>query len=319
MTRRDALAGLFAMVIGCGQKRAPTDSLPKADAAAPTTVPATHPDTFMCPRCSKSHKYGEPGFNWPDAIFALSLPDEEKHALKDGGNNEDVAIVRGAHFVRAVLFVPVAGWSGPLGIGFWIRISPADYRDFERRKRLEHPVYSGELANQATFLGPTLGLRASMAFQGAGLRPMLKLLDSSGALAQAQSMGVSDELARGWLAETVHDGEAEPKGPARTPQLQKDGYRLVTASESGRPGVRLPRRPSPGDLVKVVVEFLASDEKGIPKPTVAGWWLKLDDVGTTDTWSGTLENPPRVPAPISRGARFWIRPEHIIEFTPSPK
>ena len=126
-------------------------------------------------------------------------------------------------------------------------------------------------------------------------------------------------MARQWLAETVHAGEGEPPGPRKTPELNKDGYRLITASESGRAPARLPRRPSPGDNVKVVVEFLGSDENGAPRSIVAGWWLKLDEVGVADTWSGTLQNPPRLPAPISRGARFWIRPDHIIEFTEAPQ
>lgn len=83
--------------------------------------------------------------------------------------------------------MPVRGSAEPLGIGFWIRISGDAYDDFERHGRVDHPAYDGHIANQSTFLGPTLGLRARMTFRRRGLRPALQLLDASDALARAQA------------------------------------------------------------------------------------------------------------------------------------
>ena len=73
----------------------------------------------MCPRSGKTHKLGEPGFSWPAAAFALSLPDAEKQKVR-AGENEGVAKVRDQRFVRGVLYIPVHEWDASFGIGLWI-------------------------------------------------------------------------------------------------------------------------------------------------------------------------------------------------------
>jgi hypothetical protein len=45
--------------------------------------------------------------------------------------------------------------------------------------------------------------------------------------------------------------------------------------------------------------------------------MRLDEVASTDSWSGTLANDPPVPATLSLGRRFWISPEHVTEFKPA--
>lgn len=325
MNRRQALTGLLAASLACDGKKATHRAAEDGDAREGRKEPSTEPSssmvaatrelpkTFDCPRCKRAHKYGEPGFNWPDAAFALSLSEEEKATIRAPGDNEDIATVRGTHFVRGVLHIPVTEWSAPIGLGFWIRISAGDFADFERLNRADHRVYSGHLANQTNFLGPTLGLRAAMSFRRRGERPVLKLLESSQPLAQAQANGAAEALARQWMSETVHQGEPEPLGPAKAPSLEKDGYRLLTAKEAGKTSVQLAQPPSVGSFAKVIVEFLGSDDKGEPQRMTAGWWLKLDETGADDRFSGTLDNVPRVPATVVLGTRFWVRAEHITE------
>lgn len=228
-------------------------------------------------------------------MFALSLSDAEKEAIHQP-ENEDVAVIRDTHFVRGAVFVPVKGWPEPFAIGFWIRISSEDFRDFENRKRVNHPTYLGHLANQDNFLGPTLGRRARMSFLGVGQRPALTLLDGS-PLAKAQVEGVSEDVGREWIANSVHRAEPDPPGPPKVPDLEKDGYRLLKAKEVGRSPARLPRAPKATDEVKVSAQFIASDEKGNPVPLVAGWWLQLDEVASKTAGAARLptiqESPPR--------------------------
>jgi hypothetical protein len=191
-------------------------------------------------------------------------------------------------------------------------------RDFEEHRRVNHPVYAGTIANQATFLGPTLGLGATMTFRGEGLRPALALHDAAHALVRAQREGVDEVIARTWLSDTFHEQEPElpRERPRHAPDLDRDGYRLISAEEAGREAVRFDRAPAVGDKVKVIVQFVAANEIGDAKPLVAGWWLELDEIAR-DHWSGTLDNVPRVPAPVVRGSRFWIRSDHVIEWAPA--
>jgi hypothetical protein len=270
------------------------------------------PQMFDCPRCGGRHRYGEPGFNWPDAVFALALSEEEKLAIRAPGDNEDIAIVRGACFVRCIALFSVASWAAPFGVGFWLRISRDDFMDFERRGRFDHPTYTGHIANQSNLLGPTLGLRATMAFLGQGLRPTLAL-ERPHPLAEAQANGITEPLACKWMAETFHEGEPDPLEPPRRLELARDGYRVLTAREAGRPPAQLTEPLAVGQYVKVVVELLVSDEQGDPQEITAGWWFQLDHVAPDGTCTGTLTNVPRVPAALSRGARVWMDPDHIIE------
>lgn len=322
------LAGLLATLAGCGRKQPviSQEGIAVAGSHTPATPPTAPPRTgessdagprmIVCPRCGQPHKYGEPGKSWPDAVFALSLSDAEKEAIHQP-EDEDVAVIRDTHFVHGVVLVPVKGWPEPFAIGLWIRISSEDFRDFESRKRVNHPSYQGHIANQDNFLGPTLGRRARMSFLGVGQRPALTLLDGS-PLAKAQVEGVSEDLGREWIAKSIHRGEPDPPERPKTLDLEKDGYRLMKATDVGRSAASLPRSPKVMDEVKVAVQFIASDEKGDPAPIVAAWWLKLDDVSSKDTWSGTLANYPIVPAALWFGKRFWMGPEHVIEFRAAP-
>jgi hypothetical protein len=212
--------------------------------------------------------------------------------------------------------VVVRGWAEPYHIGFWIQISAADFSDFQKHGRVNHPSYLGRVANQSDHLGPTLGLPGRMEFIGAGTRPHIALTDGKSPLALAQAKGVDASVIYQWMSETFHDGEPAPLGKPVASTLEKEGWRIVDPHEVGRVPHPLSTQPKKGDTVKVVVQFKASDEKGDSTPLTAGWWIKLDDVGPLDLWSGTLANHPRVPTVISLGSRMWVRPEQVIAYAP---
>jgi hypothetical protein len=270
--------------------------------------------SFRCAWCGEEHGGGEPGFAWPDAVFALSLPEDERARLQDG-ENEDVAVVRDACFVRGVAFVPVVGRPDPIALGFWFQISAADFADFEGRERSGHPDYPGRVANQSFFLASTLGIEGHMVERGQGLRPGI-VLGGDHPLARAQEAGISEEVVRGWLAATLHQGDKEPAGPPFVADLARHGFELLDPREAGRATAKPQRAPARGDNAKVIVAFEASTETGDAKVLTAGWWIELDDVSRPDLWSGSLANRPRVPATISEGSRIWLRPSDVIEYAP---
>lgn len=274
------------------------------------------PREFDCVRCGQVHGYGEAGFNWPDAVFALSLTEDERNEAQagDGEGNEDAAVVKGnAFFVRGVAPISVKGWADAYQIGFWIQLAAEDFEDFERRGRIDHPVYSGRIANQSDFLGPTLGLEAQMAFVERGMRPRLRITDETSPLAAA---AVDPTVVVKWMSDNYHDGEPEPPRAPFIPTLDQHGWRLVDPDEAGREPFGFDAPPAEGDSLKVVVQFVASAEDGSPTLLVAGWWVTVDDVRNPKLWSGVLDSHPRVPATIARGSRMWFPPSFVLEHAP---
>lgn len=275
---------------------------------------ASTPGEFWCSLCQKHHAHGEAGFRLPDAAFALTLPPEERTRLK-GLDNIDVAVVLGkSFFVRGVADIPVLGTDDFHGIGFWAQISAKDFADFEARGRTNHPSYEGRIANQSTFLGPTLGLATRVDFLAPGVRPSLVLYDQTHPLARAQTTGIAQEQIDAWMAEALHAGDpAPPLGQPFVAQLVTHGWELTDPRELGDEPYAFDSTPEVGDTVKVIVSFIASDHKGDPTRIRAGWWVKLDDVSRPDAWSGLLANVPVVPAPLSLGSRIWLHASHVIE------
>jgi hypothetical protein len=294
------------------------DAMPTASSSADLDADGPPVKNFVCALCGKQHAYGELGSAWPDAAFALTLSEEEKSAIRNSNDdNEDVANVKGTHFVRATLPIPVHGWPGPYRAGVWIRLAAQDFADFERHHREDYGSYSGIIANQSNMFGPTLGVPVTMKFTRRGFRPTLIVTDTASKLAQAQQTGVDASVVIEWLSEASHPDLPAPKGAPFVATLAGEGYEIVSASEAHRPKAALPRQPSTGDFVKVAVRFMASDEKGNATALLAGWWVELDDVTRSDLWSGTLSNNPKVPSTLSRGSRMWIRRDDAVDFKPA--
>lgn len=269
---------------------------------------------FTCRRCGKPHLRGEPAFNWPDAVFALDLSEDERARIKAAGDNEDVATVQGVPFVRAWAPIPVHGEPEPLGPGFWVQLSPEDFADFEAHRREGHPAYRGRIANQGFYLAPTLGLAARMESRGPGLRPRL-ILDEASAhpLARAQREGIDASVAQAWREELAHPDEPEPARAPYVATLDVHGWELIWPEAAGKSAYAFSTPPAVGDFVKVLVAFQASDAKGEVVTLTAGWWLEVEDASGA-TWRGVLDNYPKVPSTLVRGSRVWFSPKHVIDW-----
>lgn len=269
---------------------------------------------FWCSLCHECHSHGEAGFRLPDAAFALTLPRQER-ARFQGVDNLDVAVLLGKHcFVRGVADIPIRGTDDFHGIGFWAQISLEDFANFELHERMHHPSYEGRIANQSTFLGPTLGLAARVDFLAPSMRPSLTLHDQTHPLARAQRFGIDRAQIDAWLAEKLHAGNLPPPlGVPVAAELATHGWELTDPRELGGEPVQFDVSPEVGDAVKVIVSFIASDHAGDPTRLRAGWWITLDDVSNPNAWSGLLANVPLVPAPIGLGSRIWLHPRHVIE------
>jgi hypothetical protein len=300
---------LALVVFGPG-RCAPLSSTPGTVDAGPRVERAT----FTCRRCGKPHPLGEPGFNWPDAVFALDLPEEERARIQAAGDNEDVATVQGRPYVRGWAPIPVHGQAQPLGLGFWVQLSPEDFQAFQAHRGEEHPPYAGRIANQSFYVEPTLGLPAHLVWRGPGLRPQLLLDEPEGhALARAQRDGIDAALAQAWREELAHKDEPEP---ARTPYaaaLDVHGWELVFPEAAGKTTYVFSTPPAVGDFVKVLVAFRAADAKGDAVMLTAGWWLQVEDASGA-TWSGVLDNYPKVPSTLVRGSRVWFSPKHVLDW-----
>jgi hypothetical protein len=300
---------------------------PVLAASAPPSKPtaATHAgkasadgEGFKCRRCGKHHKEGEPGFNWPDAVYALDLSEAERASFQRS-DTEGVAVVGGkAFFVRGWAPFKVQGREKPYGIGFWVQLSEKDYRDFEAHGRKDHPAYTGRIANQSNYLGPTLGLPARIEHRAAGQRPQIVLLGDN-PLARAQEQGIDESTLHGWIEELVHAGEPGPRGKPVVASLDEDGWAVLAPEASKQASVSFPRPPKAGEQVKVALRFVAASSKGDPVAVDASLWLKVEDTTRRDLWSGTLANHPRVPAPISFGSRVWFKPSQVLERAAKPE
>lgn len=268
---------------------------------------------FRCPLCHEVHEGGEPGFGLPDAAYALTLSAEEREVFAEY-DNEDVAIVRDASFVRSVAYFPILGSPLWLGMGFWVHLPAEAFADFEAHERVSHPSYEGRIANQSLYFTPTLGLPVRLDFVGPGLRPSAVFTDPSHPLTRAQRTGIDAPLADTWRAECLHMGDPAPIDTPWRPDLATHGFEILAAEDVGREPATPARPPASGDKVKVGVSFLASDETGSPARLNAAWWIEVDHVQRPDLWGGTLANHPRVPATIHLGSRLWIEPRHVLQY-----
>lgn len=312
ISRRELVLASAASLALAACRRSKDSAASSASSAAAEPPPAA--ETFECRRCGQRHPWREIGFAWPDATFALAVPEGEQKALRSG-QNEDVLVMRDRlHFVRGWAPVPIRE-GGTFGVGFWIQLSRADFEDFERHKRMRHPEYAGKIANQTQLLAPTLGVPAELYARADDQRPGLTLKDAAHPLAAAQRDGVPLETVRGWMSVGFHLDDPEPKGAPFTGTLEKHGWTVLDPAEAGRTPAKLEpdRPPKAGQAVKLVVRFVAADEEGNAAGLNAGWWVRLDDVSRPEPWSGTLDNYPRTPATLTRGSRLWFKPSQVIE------
>ena len=121
------------------------------------------------------------------------------------------------------------------------------------------------------------------------------------------------ERAGGWDDETTPEAEIslacagcydEIRRRETGPSLDHDGWRLRNALDHGEAMPPLAERESlvPGDAAQLVFEL---------PHAVEGMWVVIVDVAETGM-TGVLDNAPETDAPLRRGARFELGPEHVV-------
>ena len=257
-------------------------------------------EPFYCIHCGDKHDAGEPGFRFPDRVFGLDVTPERREALC-AASDEDTFEMDGLHFVRGVLMIPVRDRGTQFGLGLWAQRTADGWR----------------IANQSYFTAPTLGVAADLEDRGEGWRPHIFVTDAEHPLAQMQRDGVDYATIVRWMSDEAHADEGRPDDEPFEARLATHGWELIPPAAMGRPSLELDTPPRENDTIKVSIRFLGTDANGAPAPITAGWWVRITDTSRPDRWGATLASIPRVPSTLMFGSPVWLRPEHVIEYTPA--
>jgi hypothetical protein len=312
---------------------------------------AALPFAIPCARCGLIHAQ-EIGYGLPDA--ALSIPEEDASRLV--GDKDHLAIDQRLFFIRAWAPVPLLFAFPPdllpanepaavirnvgadeerFGIGFWIKVKEAAYRDYlECETALlagepqPHASYQGKVANQFDLRGHSLGTVVRASFRapvhGAisapaertdvlwGQRPEIHALDPQSWLGRLQRSGLSAQAHAAWMERCAHPNEPEPPGPPFTADLKMHGWQVLASKQTNLPPHSFAEPPSPGDYVKLAIRFLSVDPDGEVCARNAGWWICLDDAKESGMLTGTLLSVPPPGSPIANGARVWFAPDFVV-------
>lgn len=315
------------------------------------------PFAIPCSRCGVIHTK-EIGYALPDAALVI----REEEASRIDGDKDHLAIDQRSFFIRAYAPIPLLfafppnlptdepaavmrledGAEQRFGIGFWIEVNEADYRDyvecevaFLAGESRPHATYEGRIANQFDLLGHSLGTAVRASFRPPtyapittheylvapadrtnvrwGSRPEIFALDSESWLGRLQQAGLTAQTHAVWMERCAHPSEPEPMGDPFAADLEMHGWEVLTFEETGWAPHVFTEPPSMGDYVKLFIRFLGIDPKGGGGVCArnAGWWIRLDDA-SGGLWTGTLFSRPVQGSPLSHGARVWFRPDSVI-------
>jgi hypothetical protein len=333
MRRSILMLALPALLVALGCRRAEQKPTEEPEG----TEERTSVKSFDCTWAAEKHPLKEIGHKLPDAAISFALSQEQRDEYRRL-DNEDTLVIGDAHFVRGWAPFPIRGTEDHWGLGIWIKISPADFAEFESLSPEPYPPYRGTIANQSFYSAPTLGVAAEMRFRPSeidieiemveskpvdgqfvrhDLRPEIHFVDETHPLAQFQRDGLPLDVLRGWMSDMLHRADKEPKREPFEPELALHGWRIAAPSAFGKAVATLPASPVAGDAVKAYFEVLAADERGETTFVRAGWWIRLDDVSRPELWSGTLDNYTKFPATIRYRSRVWVRADQIVEHAPS--
>lgn len=285
---------------------------------------------FECTWKDERHVLLEIGHNLPDAASSLELPEAERAKYKDLDNEDDL-VIGDAHFVRAVAPFEVLGADFSWGLGLWVKISSEDFAELQKLGDKGHPPYEATVANQAVYGEPILGLPAVIRpasadtqakspaakdrkYKRTEFRPQIFFADEEHLLTKYQNEGLPYDTLRGWLSDTAHDGEPEPKEKPFEADLEEHEWVIDDPRELEEEVFTFKQPPKAGDAVKALFTVVVSDEQGEPSLINAGWWVRLDDVSRDGVWSGTLDNYPPLPATIRYMSRVWVRPNQVVDY-----
>lgn len=148
----------------------------------------------VCEQCGIEHSLDELelSFKRPDATAELS-PEERSNILQE---NSDLSVLSGERFfVRAILPVPVRGWSRPYNVGVWVEVNQLSFERiyllWDNASQAEEAPFSAILANEIPLLPQTIGLGAQLQLSGPTSRPSIRLAASAHPLVAEQSHGIS--------------------------------------------------------------------------------------------------------------------------------
>lgn len=148
----------------------------------------------VCEQCGIEHALDELelSFKRPDATAELS-PEERNSTVQE---NTDLSVLSGERFfVRAVMPIPVLGWSRPYNFGIWVEVNRLSFERiyllWDSAGQAEEPPFSAVVANEIPLLPQTIGLAAQLNLSGPTARPSVRLAAAAHPLVAEQSRGIS--------------------------------------------------------------------------------------------------------------------------------
>lgn len=142
-------------------------------------------ELLICSVCGKPHAATDIEFTFKRPDDFVLIPVEARDI--GAQSSDDLCAIWGdsdaqhRYFVRGLLPLPVAEWSGPYSLGVWLEVSKVDFdRIRERWDDVDQscePAMPASLANSVPFHPKTCGLSGLLQLTGPDTRPEFKLID----------------------------------------------------------------------------------------------------------------------------------------------
>ena len=205
--------------------------------AIPIVAVAPDGTKFRCAMCCSEHDVSEHeiAYALPDDYFVL--PPEERE--RRGMANDDLCVLGGRFFIRAVLPIPIPEEGREYCWGLWAEVSLKAFKRYldlySGDRQAEEPPFAGQLANELAGYESTKGLAVSVQLTGATTRPRLTLTDLQHQLSQEQQNGVTPQRLLEFLSPYLHEADGEFGGAQGTrPRSARRGKQLKARASKPR-------------------------------------------------------------------------------------
>lgn len=147
--------------------------------------------SYKCATCGKEHlDLPDIGFEKPDPWFAI--PENERTARTQ--LTADTCIINDEeYFIRAVLLLPVIGYSHDFGLGIWVSQKRENFFTYlDNYDSAEIGPFFGWLSTEIGYYKESTYLLKTMVhFRGGNSRPIVELEPTEHPLSVAQRTGIS--------------------------------------------------------------------------------------------------------------------------------
>jgi hypothetical protein len=165
---------------------------------------------FTCELCNAEHDIEDISFGAKAPDPWLSLSEDER---ADSELSPDLCLIRSEdethRFVRACIFLPIAGTDREFSWGVWVSLSQASFEEYvehwEDKKRPALGPYFGRLCTQLPFYPDTTSLNSMVLLSEVGTRPHVELEPSDHLLSVHQREGIPLPELQRMIRELVHN------------------------------------------------------------------------------------------------------------------